>query len=147
MAMNGWMSEWMNKWILNEYWMNEWMNIEWVNEWMNGWVSEWVSEWMNERDNERTKKELMNERTTNWNYKYILATFAHQDIFSEGNTNKLLKQRNSIYSLRGNNKLILPRPRTDMLRNSFTYRASTLWNNLKDFTTTVSKLVKEQLSL
>ena len=33
--------------------------------------------------------------------KYKLATFAHQDIFSEGNTNKLLKQRNSVYSLRG----------------------------------------------
>ena len=83
--------------------------------------------------------------------KYKLATFAHQDIFSEGNTNKLLKQRNSVYSLRGSNKLILPRPRTDILRNSVTYRASTLWNNLKDCTTTVSdfnsfkKLVKEQL--
>ena len=89
--------------------------------------------------------------TLYWNYKYKLATFAHQDIFSEGNTNKLLKQRNSVYSLRGSNKLILPRPRTDILRNSVTYRASTLWNNLKDCTTTVSdfnsfkKLVKEQL--
>ena len=63
----------------------------------------------------------------------------------------ILKQRNSVYSLRGSNKLILPRPRTDILRNSVTYRASTLWNNLKDCTTTVSdfnsfkKLVKEQL--
>ena len=89
--------------------------------------------------------------TLYWNYKYKLATFAHQDIFSDGNTNKLLKQRNSVYSLRGNSKLILPRPRTDILRNSVTYRASTLWNNLKDCTTTVSdfnsfkKLVKEQL--
>ena len=89
--------------------------------------------------------------TLYWNYKYKLATFAHQDIFSVGNTNKLLKQRNSVYSLRGSNKLILPRPRTDILRNSVTYRASTLWNNLKDCTTTVSdfnsfkKLVKEQL--
>ena len=89
--------------------------------------------------------------TLYWNYKYKLATFAHQDIFSEGNTNKLLKQRNSVYSLRGSNKLILPRPRTDILRNSVTYRASRLWNNLKDCTTTVSdfnsfkKLVKEQL--
>ena len=86
-----------------------------------------------------------------WNYKYKLATFAHQDIFSEGNTNKLLKTRNSVYSLRGSNKLILPRLRTDILRNSVTYRASTLWNNLNDCTTTVSdfnsfkKLVKEQL--
>ena len=89
--------------------------------------------------------------TLYWNYKYKLATFAHQDIFSEGNTNKLLKQRNSVYLLRGSNKLILPRPCTDILRNSVTYRPSTLWNNLKDCTTTVSdfnsfkKLVKEQL--
>ena len=88
--------------------------------------------------------------TLYWNYKYKLAAFAHQDIFSEGNTNKLLKQKNSVYSLRGSNKLILPRPRTDIL-NSVTYRASTLWNNLKDCTTTVSdfnsfkKLVREQL--
>ena len=49
--------------------------------------------------------------TLYWNYKYKLATFAHQDIFSEGNTNKLLKQRNSVDSLRGSNKLILARPR------------------------------------
>ena len=35
-----------------------------------------------------------------------LATFAHQDIFSEDNTNKLLKRRNSTYSLRGSNKLV-----------------------------------------
>ena len=28
-----------------------------------------------------------------WNYKYKLATFAHHDIFLEGNTNNLLKQR------------------------------------------------------
>ena len=40
---------------------------------------------------------------------------------------------------------------TDILRKSITYRASTLWNNLNDSTTTVSdinsfkKLVKEQL--
>ena len=75
-----------------------------------------------------------------WNYKYKLATFAHQDIFSEGNTNKLLKRRNSTYSLRGSNKLVIPRPRTDILRKSITYRASTLWNNLNDSTTTVSDI-------
>ena len=70
--------------------------------------------------------ELINSSKWNtlyWNYKYKLANFAHQDMFSEGNTNKLLKQRNSIYSFRGSNKFILPRSRT------VTYRASTLWNN------------------
>ena len=88
-----------------------------------------------------------------WNYKYKLATFAHQDIFSDGNPNKLLKRRNSAYSLRGSNKLVIPRPRTDILRKSITYRASTLWNNLNDSLTTVSnintfkKLVKDQLKL
>ena len=98
--------------------------------------------------------EVMNSSKWNtlyWNYKYKLATFAHQDIYFGRQYKQLLKQRNSIYSLRGNNKLILPRPHTDMLGNSVTYRASTLWNNLKDSTTTVSdfnsfkKLVKEQL--
>ena len=36
-----------------------------------------------------------------WNYKHKLATFAHQDIFSEGNTNKLLKRRNSGILIKG----------------------------------------------
>ena len=33
--------------------------------------------------------------TLYWNYEYKLATFTHQDIFLKGNTNKLLKQRNT----------------------------------------------------
>ena len=49
-----------------------------------------------------------------WNYKYKLNTFAHQVIFSEGNTNKL-KQRNSTYLLRKSNKLEIPRLCTDIL--------------------------------
>ena len=87
--------------------------------------------------------------TLHWNYKYKLATFVHLDIFLERNTNRLLKQRNSIYSLRGNNKLILPQPHTDnMLRNYVTFRVLTLWNNITDSTMTASdfnsfkKLVK-----
>ena len=47
--------------------------------------------------------------------------------------------------------IVIPRPRTDILRKSVQYRASTMWNNLNDSTTTVSdinsfkKLVKEKL--
>ena len=31
-----------------------------------------------------------------WNYKYKLAAFAYQEIFSKGNTNKLLKYLDSV---------------------------------------------------
>ena len=43
------------------------------------------------------------------------------------------KSKNSNYSLRSNNvKLLLPKPKTNFLKRSFSYRAAKGWNELSD---------------
>ena len=46
-------------------------------------------------------------------------------------TNMFRKCDNSNYSLRSNNlKLSLPKPKTDFLKRSFSYRGAVAWNSL-----------------
>ena len=86
-----------------------------------------------------------------WHYKYRLATFVHKSIHSETPLSDLFTKKDSVYSMRGRNKLDIPRPRTDIVRNSITYRASVLWNYLDESLQEQShakfkKLVKEHIS-
>ena len=44
---------------------------------------------------------------------------------------RLSTQRNISYNWRGNdNKLVIPLPRTNFLKNSFKYNGAVVWNNL-----------------
>ncbi|CAH3195760.1 unnamed protein product, partial [Porites evermanni] len=46
-------------------------------------------------------------------------------------TSKFIKRNESNYSLRDTvNKLVVPFPRTNYMKNSFSYSGATLWNSL-----------------
>jgi len=46
-------------------------------------------------------------------------------------TSKFIKRNESSYSLRNSvNKLVVPFPRTNYMKNSFSYSGATLWNSL-----------------
>ena len=59
-------------------------------------------------------------------------------------------KRKTKYSLRGRNKLVIPQPRTEILRRSIAYRGAVNWNYLEESLqekgyTVFKKLVKKHL--
>ena len=57
-----------------------------------------------------------------WHYKYKLALVVHKSIKSVTPLGSLFQSRNNFHTLRGENKLPLAQPISEILKKSFAYR-------------------------
>ena len=85
-----------------------------------------------------------------WLYKYKIATLVHKSLHLASKLNEFFIKRKTKYSLRGRNKLVIPQPRTEILRRSIAYRGAVNWNYLEESLqekgyTVFKKLVKKHL--
>lgn len=67
-----------------------------------------------------------------WHYKYKLALTVYKSTKSVTPLSSLFQSQDNFYTLRGENKLSLPQPTTEILKRSLAYRGSRLWNLLYD---------------
>ena len=88
-------------------------------------------DWCTPTEEVRTK---YNWKTLKNAYLKLLVILVHKCNYGNAPVpvQELFTKRSSTYNLRNENCLSLPRPKTEVMRKSITYKGSVLWNNIRN---------------